>query len=431
MSRTGLIVSVVVILIILGVIVAWLASQGAPPATPTPAPTQTASPTPTPTPAPAKVKIRIWGPWSGAEYEYFKQVLDEYQRLNPNVEFEYVTRRAEDIAQILPTQLEARQAPADVIFTSFGWFVVEMAKRGHLVDLTNVVNEAEFVPGILDGVKYDGKIWAAPFTMSLKPGFWYRKSFFQRYGLSEPQTWDEFVQLLEKLKGVQGVKAPIASGDGVGWPLSDVTEAFIIAYAGPDVFKGLIDGSVKFTDPRVVAVFRDRLVPLLKKGYFGEPTEWTAAVQQWWNGEYGIYFMGTWILGMVDNPDDVGFFPMPETRGITGGTDYIFVPKYSPNVEAAVEFVKWLATKGQEVHASTKAGKVPSWLKADPNKIWPPLKAVYEKTVGKGMVLLPDLDDSVGGDWQKLFWDQLKLLWVQPDKWQDVVNTLAANFPAK
>ena len=129
--------------------------------------------------------------------------------------------------------------------------------------------------------------------MSLKPGFWYRKSFFQRYGLSEPQTWDEFVQLLEKLKGVQGVKAPIASGDGVGWPLSDVTEAFIIAYAGPDVFKGLIDGSVKFTDPRVVAVFRDRLVPLLKKGYFGEPTEWTAAVQQWWNGEYGIYFMPT------------------------------------------------------------------------------------------------------------------------------------------
>jgi len=154
MSRAGLITSIIVILIIIGVIAAWLMTQGAPPATPTPTPTQTASPTPTPTqtptsptPAPAKVKIRIWGPWSGAEYEYFKQVLDEYQRLNPNVEFEYVTRRAEDIAQILPTQLEARQAPADVIFTSFGWFVVEMAKRGHLVDLTNVVNEADLRPG--------------------------------------------------------------------------------------------------------------------------------------------------------------------------------------------------------------------------------------------------------------------------------------------
>lgn len=340
-----------------------------------------------------------------------------------------MTRRAEEIAQILPTQLEAKQAPADVVITSFGWFVVEMAKRGHVVDLTNVINPNEYVTGIFDPVTYEGKIWATPFTIVLKPGFWYRKSFFQQHGLSEPQTWDEFLQLLKRLKEI-GV-TPIASGDGVGWPLSDVTEAFIIAYAGPDVFRGLTEKKVKFDDPRINAVFRDRISLLLREGYFGEPEEWTQAVEKWWNGTYGIYFMGTWILGMVDNPDDVGFFPMPETKGITGGTDYIFVPVYSPVRNEAVEFVQWLATKGQEVHSSTKAGKLPSWTKADPNKIWAPLRDVYQKTVGKGMVLLPDLDDTIGGDWQKLFWDQLKLLWVSPDKWDDVVKTLAENFPTQ
>jgi len=28
------------------------------------------------------------------------------------------------------------------------------------------------------------------------------------------------------------------------------------------------------------------------------------------------------------------------------------------------------------------------------------------------LAILPDMDDTVGGDWQSLFWDQLKLLWV-------------------
>ncbi|MCD6189696.1 MAG: ABC transporter substrate-binding protein, partial [Thermococcus sp.] len=43
----------------------------------------------------------------------------------------------------------------------------------------------------------------------------------------------------------------------------------------------------------------------------------------------------------------------------------------------------------------------------------------------------PDLDDSVGGEWQKTFWDQLKLLWVQPDRLDDVLSTLDAKFPKK
>ena len=57
------------------------------------------------------------------------------------------------------------------------------------------------------------------------------------------------------------------------------------------------------------------------------------------------------------------------------------------------------------------------------------MQAVYEKL--KQMTPVPDLDDSVGGDWQKLFWDQLKLLWVNPDKLDDVLNTLTENFPQK
>jgi multiple sugar transport system substrate-binding protein len=390
----------------------------------------TRPPQPTPTPTPVTIKLKIIGPWAGAEAEYFNKVLEEYKRVKPNVEFEYSTVRAEDLAKTLPLQLDARTTPADIIITPWGWFIVEMAKKGHIADLTTIINKDDYVAGVLDSVTWDGKIWAAPFTMWLKPGFWYRKSFFQAHGLSEPKTWDEFKSLLDKIKGISGVKNPIVTGDGVGWPVSDVTEHFIIAIGGPQLQLDLISGKVKFNDAGVKSVFEAYLVPLIKAGYFSEPIEWTKAVELWWKGDYALYFMGTWITGMVENPDDLGFFPLPGAKGVVGGTDYIFVPKYSANLNAALEFLKWLATEGQVVHGSTKAGKIPTWVKASPGALWKPMQDVYRKVQDLKLAILPDMDDTVGGDWQTLFWDQLKLLWVSPDKLGSVLNTLTREHPA-
>jgi multiple sugar transport system substrate-binding protein len=379
-------------------------------------------------PSAQKVKLVVIGPWSGDEAKYFQAVIDAYVKAHPNVEIEYRTMRAEDVAATMPIQFAAGVAPGDVIF-GWAWFIAKMGKEGHLVDLTNVINEKEYVPGIVDAVKADGKIWGAPFTMWLKPGFWYRKSFFQKYGLSEPKTYSEFVQLLDKIKGIPGVKNPIATGDGVGWPISDIVEHFIIAYGGPQMQLDLISGKTRFTDPSVKKVFSDYLVPLLQKGYFSEPIEWTTVIPKWWAGEYGLYFMGTWITGMVEDPNDIDFFPLPESEGVVGGADYAFVPKYSKNVDAAVDFIKYLATDGQGVHASVPSGKVPTWTKVPISQLWKPMQSVYSKITQRNMAILPDLDDSIGGDWQKTFWDQLKLLWVNPGALDSVLKTLEASQP--
>ncbi|MEM0093846.1 MAG: ABC transporter substrate-binding protein [Thermofilum sp.] len=385
------------------------------------------APPPAPS-APAKVKLVVIGPWAGKEAEYFDAVIKEYVRTHPNVEIEYRTMRAEDVAAIMPVQFAAGLTPGDVIF-GWAWFIAKMGKEGHLVDLTGVINEKEYVPGIVDAVKADGRVWGAPFTMWLKPGFWYRKSFFEKNGLSEPKSYSEFLALLSKIKGIPGVKNPIATGDGVGWPMSDVTEHFIIAYGGPQVQLDLITGKVRFTDPVVRSVFVDKLVPLLRERFFSEPIEWTTAIPKWWAGEYGLYFMGTWITGMVDDPNDLDFFPLPEAKGVVGGADYCFIPKYSKNVEAALDFVKWLATEGQGVHASVPSGKVPTWTKIPVERLWKPMQSVYTKIAGRGLAILPDLDDSIGGDWQKLFWDQLKLLWVDPGRVDAVLSTLERAQP--
>lgn len=389
----------------------------------TPAPTQTAVPA-------APIELTVIGPWAGDEAKYFEEVIKAFEQEHPNIKVKYVVMRAEDQASTLPIQFQAGVTPADVIITSWGWFVVNMAQKGFIVDVTDLINEGDYIPGILDSVKWDGKIWASPFTMFLKPGFWYRKSFFQQYNLAEPKSWDEFVNLLKEIKTRANVKNPVVVGDSVGWPISDLVEHFLNTFLGPDAPYKLINCEIKFTDPQVKEVFEQRILPLIREGYFSAPIEWTTGVEKWWAGEYALYFMGTWITGMVRDPNDLGVFPLPGASAIVGGTDYIYIPKFTKNLDAAKTFLKYLATKGQEVHSSTRAGKLPTWTKADPNKIWAPMRVLYEKIVSLGMRIVPDLDDAVGGRWQTLFWDQLKLLWASPDRLNDVLSVLADEMPA-
>ncbi len=414
-SATSRLVLVAAITFIIGILVGY----GVAYVTITPQQTTTAQ----------KVKLVVIGPWAGDEMKAFQQVLNKFMEEHPNIEVEYRIYRAEDLASIAPPQFEAGMAPGDVIFSAWGWWVKEMGEKGYLMDLSGLVNPDEYIKGIFDPVKSGDKIYGLPFTAWAKPGFWYRKSFFQKYGLEVPKTWDEFKQLLDKIKQIPGIEAPIVTGDSVGWPISDIVEHFIITFGGVDMQLKLIKGELKFNDPQVKAIFENYIVPLIKEGYFSEPIEWTKAIEEWWNGKYALYFMGTWITGMVDDPNDLGFFPLPGCKGVVMGTDYIFVPKFTEHPEEAKLLAKWLATEGQRVHVGTHAGKFATWLKVDIKDHWEPMQAVYEKL--KQMTPVPDLDDSVGGDWQKLFWDQLKLLWVNPDKLDEVLNTLTENFPQK
>ena len=283
-----------------------------------------------------------------------------------------------------------------------------------------------FRPGALDNVTVNGEIIGIPYTGKVKPGFWYRKSFFKEHGLTEPKTWDEFVALLDKISKIEGIKAPVASGNGVGWPLSDVTEHFILTFGGSELQKDLIAGEVKWTSESVRKPL-EKLNSLLKAGYFGEPVEWTTVMEQWWNGQYGLYFMGQWLTGMVNDPTDLGVLALPGNEAVVFALDYAFIPKYSKNIDAAKKLIQFLAgPEGQTVQVK-QGGHIAS-ANGVPLDAYPPVdREIAELLQGKATV--NDLDDSIGGMWQTTFWDQLKLLWVRPERLESVLDALQSNMP--
>ncbi len=235
------------------------------------------------------------------------------------------------------------------------------------------------------------------------------------------------MDLLETIKGIPGIVNPIATGDGVGWPISDVTEHFLITFGGPQLQRDLIAGTVDWTSPQVNSVFQDRIVPVLQAGYFSEPIEWTAAVSLWWEGDYALYFMGSWITGMVEDPDDLGVFSLPGSEGIVFAGDYFFIPTYTEHPEEAKELAQFLTSADAQRLQVSQGGHIATALGV-PLDAYP---AVDARIAGltEGKEIMRDLDDSIGGEWQPAFWDQLKLLWVDPGALDQVLAALQEKAP--
>ena len=372
------------------------------------------------------VTLTIIHPWVGAEEEGFRNVLAVAEEAL-GVKIEPRVIRPGDLLTLLPTQWAAGTAPGDLIFHTEPRLIMEGAAKGHVLDITGLLNPEEFLPGSLDPLMLDGKLYGAPYTRKLKPpGFWYRKSFFEAHGLTEPTNWAEFLALLEKISGVEGIEAPIASPDGRGWPLSDITEHFLIGFGGPQLHKELTAGTISWTDPVVKAILESRLCPLIEAGYFDTPVEAFTAIEKWWKGDYALLDMLTALIAVVEDPSDLGLFLLPGAMGIPGSTDYLFVSSHTAHPDEARTLFKWLVTEGQKVQVQ-QGGHFATY-KLVPLEFYPPTEREVAAKVA-GLVPLPDMDDAIGGEFKVAFWDQLKLLWVSPKSLPDVLAVLEEKAP--
>jgi multiple sugar transport system substrate-binding protein len=362
--------------------------------------------------------LTVYALWSGTEQTNFEQVLGNFTQ-NTGIDVAYYGQTTSDMLITVPQQISAPPYDVDVIIVPWPDWIA--TNSPHLTAVTDLVTTSQFPTNIINPVISSGTVWAAPFKLSGKPGFWYRPSFFEANNLNVPTTYNEFKNtLLPAIQAVPGVEAAMASGvdaNGLGWPLSDVTEAFIIGLGGYQLQLDLETGpSVRnWTDSQVTTVF-DELTGLLEDGYFSTPAEWTGQIGKLWDGKYGLFFEGNFVTAQsqVLDKNDIDFFPFPGTNGVSGSVDYAVITKDAPHLDQAKQLVQYLAgADAQEILVglggalATNTGVPASaYSKTD--------KEVVDFMGTAGVTIVPDLDDTIGGQWQSTFWDQLKLLWTDP-----------------
>jgi multiple sugar transport system substrate-binding protein len=363
-----------------------------------------------------KPTLTVYALWTGTEQYNFEQALGNFTQ-NTGINVTYFGQTTENLLVSVPQQLANPPYEVDVIIAPWPYWISDNSP--YLTPVNDVVTESDFPPNIIDPVKDEsGNLWAAPFKLSGKPGFWFRDSFFQDNGLTVPTTYDEFKNtLLPAIQAVPGVEQAIASGDTVGWPLSDTAEGFIIGLGGYQLQRDLEKGpsARNWTDPQVENVFGN-LTDLLEAGYFSTPADWEAQLAKLWDGKYGIYWQGSFIttLPEVTDVNDLDFFPFPGTNGVSGSVDYAVITKDAPHLTEAKQLVQYLAGADAQGIMVGQGG----FLATNINVPSSAYTTIDKKVVGfmgqQAITIVSDLDDTIGGQWQQTFWDQLKLLWTSP-----------------
>ena len=362
--------------------------------------------------------LTVYALWSGTEQYNFERVLGNFTE-NTGINVSYYGQTTTDLLVTVPQQIAAPPYDVDVIIAPWPNWIKDNSPN--LTPVTDLVTASQFPTNILTPVSTDGTLWATPFKLSGKPGFWYRPSFFEANNLTVPTTYDEFKNtLLPAIQAVPGVEAAIASGvdaNGLGWPLSDVTEAFIIGLGGYQLQLDLETGpsARNWTDPQVVSVFDD-LTGLLEAGYFSTPAEWTGQIAKLWEGKYGLFFEGNFVTAQpqVLNQSDIDFFPFPETNGVSGSVDYAVITKDAPHLDQAKQLVQYLAGAAAQEILVRQGGALATNTNVPASAYSKTDKEVVDFMGQSGITIVPDLDDTIGGQWQQTFWDQLKLLWTDP-----------------
>ena len=197
-------------------------------------------------------------------------------------------------------------------------------------------------------------------------GMFYRKSNFAKWGVSEPKSWDDFLDLCDKLKS-KGV-APIGLGAGgnTAWVASAWFDYLDIRINGAVYHRELLAGKHRFDDPEVRKVF-DRWQEVLP--YFdpnGTAGAFQDATTALLNGRGGMMLIGTFFADAApkDALDDIDFFRFPiidpkVPLAEEAPTDGYFASARTGRKDGVLDLLGYLATaEAQEIYIKGSSGTV-------------------------------------------------------------------------
>ncbi|RLP24997.1 carbohydrate ABC transporter substrate-binding protein [Mesorhizobium sp. YM1C-6-2] len=225
--------------------------------------------------------------------------------LKKNLEAEGVTWKDMPVAggggEQAMTALRARVTAGNppTAVQALGFDITDWAKQGVVGDLGEVAAEENWdavIPAALQAFsKYDGKWIAAPVNVHSTNWVWINKKALDAAGGKAPETWDELIAVLDKMKA-NGI-SPIGHG-GQAWQDATIFDAVVLA-EGTDFYKAsMIDlDPAALNSDKMVGVFdkMGKLKEYVDADFSGR--DWNLASAMVIEGKAGMQFMGDWAKG--------------------------------------------------------------------------------------------------------------------------------------
>lgn len=174
-----------------------------------------------------------------------------------------------DFESQLPVRVQGGNAP-DIALVPQPGLLQRMVKTGKAVaapEQTKKNVEQYWNEAWKNYATVDGKFYGAPMQSNFKSLVWYSPKAFADAGYTVPTTWDELMQLSDKIAntGTKPWCGGISSGTATGWPATDWLEEVVLAKYGGDVYDKWVSHEIKFSDQQI----QDALN--IVKNWYGNP----------------------------------------------------------------------------------------------------------------------------------------------------------------
>ena len=313
-------------------------------------------------------RVTFFHYFSGTLAGGIEELVSEFNKDNPGYNLTHTPLDHEAFKTSIRVMLSGGNPP-DLFSYWAGAQVQFLVDADRLEPIDDVYAEFQldtlFSDAVLQGTEYDGKKYFLPLTQHFA-AFFYNKEVFEKAGVSPPSTWDEFLDVCEKLKK-SGVN-PIALGSRERWPAQFWLDYPLLRTAGPEYRAELMAGTASYTDPEVVKAF-EMWKLLVDKGYFAPNAnayDWAEAAAMVGTGDSAMTLMGTWFMQPDDEIGwtpgvDYDFFPFPEVdpsvpKVAVGPIDGVVLAKDSKIKDVAKKVLAELAAVGPQTTFNKGSG---------------------------------------------------------------------------
>jgi len=315
----------------------------------------------------------------------------DFEAAHAGVKINNTKQENEAFKAKLLTVTQAGNPPS--LFHSWGGGVLQQQTQA---GLTKEITDKQFLSTMNKNgnelYKVDGKQYGVAFDLGMV-GFWYNKDLFAKAGVnSPPKTWNEFIDVVKKLK-TAGV-VPLALAGAEKWPGHFYWSYLVIRQVGVSGLQAAVKNAA-FDSPEIVAASQ-KLKDLadlqpFQTGFLG--AKYSAADGQaafMGNGQTAMELMGQWApstqiaysTSKAGIGDKLGFFTFPEVEGGKGKADEAFgggngyaVGKDAPKV--TFEFLKFILNVENQRTLAASGSIIPVTAGAEDALKDANLKAVY------------------------------------------------------
>jgi raffinose/stachyose/melibiose transport system substrate-binding protein len=240
------------------------------------------------------VTFSFWGiastPW--------QVMIDDFQKTYPNLRVKWTKYSVDEIKQALRVASAAGKM-GDAWFNWGGSLASPYEDAGHALELTPQLQAVygvhkNIVPAAIDLARHNGKLYGVPIWVRPMTIF-YKKSLFDKCGLTAPKTFDELEKACETLKS-KGI-IPFACGGKFSWMTMRTTDFLIEHFAGPEMHDKLFSFEASYNSPEVIKAFA-KLKEWVTKGYFNDgfiSPDPAQSLPLLFQNKAAMTFQGPWI----------------------------------------------------------------------------------------------------------------------------------------